>query len=107
MAQKSSQAGGTAGTPVASTPNYLELLNQAGDAWLAQVSELQDNWLKAAERLAENMPKNESFSLPKVDTADFGVPSIREVVEANFSFMDKYLANQRTYLDRLLKISGS
>jgi hypothetical protein len=102
MSQNTPKADGTART---SAPNYFELLTQAGDAWLAQVSELQDNWLKATERLAANLPKSEAF--PKVDAADFGVPTIREVVEANFSVMDKYLANQRSYLDRVLKISGS
>jgi hypothetical protein len=97
----------TAESKNVTAPNYIELMTQAGEAWLAQVAELQESSLKLAERVAENLPKSDAFPLPKVDSADLGVPSVRELVEANFSIMDKYLANQRSYIDRLLKISGS
>lgn len=97
---KSSQAKDT-------TPNYLELMQQAGDAWLAQVSEMQENSLKLAERMTQSLPKSDAFPLPKVDGSDFGIPSARELIEVNFSIMDKFLANQRAYFDRLMRISGS
>lgn len=94
-------------TKKGAVPNSVELMRQAGDAWLAQIAEVQENSLKLAARMSENLPKSDAFPLAKVDTSEYGLPSVRELVEANFAIMDKYLANQRAYLDRLLKISDA
>lgn len=81
--------------------NYVKLATDAGDQYLASLAELQDSFLKASSaftsRFASATP---AIEMPAAFTATF--PSPAEITEATFSFAQKLLKQQKSFVEKLV-----
>jgi hypothetical protein len=80
-----------------SKSNYLKLATDAGDQFLSTLAEGQDNFLKSLATLTT--PPAAPPAMPAF-TAAF--PTLQEVTEANFSFAQKLLKQQKEFIDKLV-----
>ena len=79
-----------------SKPNYLKLATDAGDQFLATLAEGQETFLKSLATLTTPPPPP---AIPAFATA---LPTIQEVTEANFSFAQKLLKQQKDFIEKLV-----
>ncbi|MCB0907189.1 MAG: hypothetical protein KDB63_08745 [Nocardioidaceae bacterium] len=80
--------------------DFAELVARTGEAWLAALTQSQQAFLKAAADATPHYPASSA-----ADLSTWGAAS-RELAEASFAFVDKYLANQKSYTQELLALSG-
>jgi hypothetical protein len=79
--------------------NYAKMFTDASDQYLATLSEMQDNFLKARTALAAKLPA----PLPTVDSPFASMfPSAQEVADASFAFSQKLLKQQKSFTEKLL-----
>src|SRR5690349_14509968 len=93
-------------TPVAafgSDQNYVELLAQAGETALKNLSDSQDAFLQAAQAASESLPKAPEVKIP----VDPKLPTARQLLELNFDLAGKLLANQKAYAEKFLALVGA
>ena len=81
-------------------PNYLKLATEAGDQFLSTLAEGQESFLKSLATLSTPPP---APSIPAFATA---LPTIQEVTEANFSFAQKLMKQQKEFIDKLVAASA-
>ena len=97
-------------TPVTETPaapaSFLELITKAGDEALAQIASAQSEFLQATEKVADDLNQPATFTVPTLGSVELTLPTAREVVEAHFALVEKYVTNQKAYADSLLNIFG-
>jgi hypothetical protein len=74
--------------------NYLKLATDAGDQYLASLAEGQETFLKSLTTLSTHAPQVPSFAT--------ALPTVQEVAEANFSFAQKLLKQQKEFVEKLL-----
>jgi len=77
-------------------PNYVKLATEAGDQFLSTLAEGQESFLKSLATLSTPPPPP---SIPAFATA---LPTLQEVTEANFSFAQKLMKQQKEFIDKLL-----
>jgi hypothetical protein len=78
---------------------YVKLATGVGDLYLAALGEFQETVLKSMTALSDATPTGPKMPvLPFV--ADFPTPL--EVAEANFSFTEKLLKQQKTFAEKFL-----
>jgi hypothetical protein len=84
--------------------DYITVVKQTGDTVLSALTEVQENMLKAAETITAQLPAVPEFNVPGVQSTD---PKLaREIVAANFAFAEEYLANQKSFAEKWLKLAG-
>jgi hypothetical protein len=89
-------------TPV----SYLDLMEQASDAWIQGLVESQTAALAATKAALDSF--NQPVDLtPSVAPVVAALPTLREVVDSNFAFADKYLMNQKEFAAKLLELHGA
>ncbi len=79
-----------------SKSNYLKLATDAGDQFLSSLAEGQETYLKSLAALSTPPPP---APVPAFATA---LPTLQEVTEANFSFAQKLLKQQKEFIDKLM-----
>jgi hypothetical protein len=79
-----------------SKSNYLKLATDAGDQFLSTLAEGQETFLKSLNTLSTPPP---APAIPAFATA---LPTIQEVTEANFSFAQKLLKQQKEFIEKLV-----
>jgi len=85
--------------------NYVKLATDAGDQYLATLSEMQENFLKASSMFAAKFtPPTPTFELPPAVAAV--VPTPAEVTEASFAFAQKLLKQQKSFSEKLFATSA-
>ena len=82
-----------------SKSNYLKLATDAGDQFLSTLAEGQESFLKSLATLSTPTPPP---AIPAFATA---LPTIQEVTEANFSFAQKLLKQQKDFIEKLVAAS--
>ena len=77
---------------------YVKVATEAGDQFLANIAEAQDNMLKAMAPYTEWASTQTKMPAP-ADSAD--LPTPQEITEANFAFAAKLLKQQKKFADKL------
>jgi hypothetical protein len=82
--------------------NYVKLATDLGDQYLATLSEMQENFLKASAAFAARLttPATPAFEMPAAFAA--ALPTPAEVTEASFGFAQKLLKQQKSFAEKLL-----
>lgn len=86
--------------------NYVKLATDLGDQYLANLSEMQENFLKASATFASKFTPPvavPAIELPAAFAA--AVPTPAEVTEASFAFAQKLLKQQKSFAEKLLASS--
>jgi len=85
--------------------NYVKLATDLGDQYLATLSEMQENFLKASAAFAARLttPVTPAFEMPAAMAA--ALPTPAEVTEASFGFAQKLLKQQKSFAEKLLTTS--
>ena len=84
--------------------NYVKLASDAGDQYLASLTELQENFLKTTSAFAERFKPVAPLAMPPGFTAP-DLPTADELTEATFAFAQKLLKQQKTFAEKLLATS--
>jgi hypothetical protein len=79
--------------------NYVKLATDAGDQYLATLSELQETFLKNTAALASRLPPAPPVEIPAFAAA---FPTVQEVTEASFAFAQKLLKLQKGFAEKLV-----
>lgn len=79
--------------------NYVKLATEAGDQYLAALADTQEEYLKYVKTFATVAP-------PPMPGTEY-LPTPREILEANFSFVTKLLKQQKTFTDKLFATSNA
>jgi hypothetical protein len=82
-----------------SKPSYLKLATDAGDQFLSTLAEGQESFLKSLATMSTPPP---AAAIPAFTPA---LPTIQEVTEANFSFAQKLLKQQKEFIEKLVAAS--
>jgi hypothetical protein len=82
--------------------NYTKMFTDAGDQYLATISEMQENFLKARTALAAKLP-----APPAAIENPFTsmLPSPQDMTDASFAFAQKLLKQQKSFAEKLLSQS--
>jgi hypothetical protein len=75
---------------------YLKLVNDAGEQFLTSLAEGQETFLKSLAAMSAPPP-----AAPPMPFAT-SLPTVAEVTEANFSFTQKLLKQQKEFVEKLL-----
>jgi len=81
-------------------PSYVKLAAEAGDKYLAALSEFQDNFLKSVTTGAERVKA--ATTIAAAPAFEFPIPTPADLAEANFAFAQKLLKQQKTFVEKLL-----
>jgi len=87
--------------------NYVKLATDAGDQYLASLTELQENFLKTTSAFAERFKAVAPMAMPAMPAMPPGItapelPTADEITEATFAFAQKLLKQQKTFAEKLL-----
>jgi hypothetical protein len=77
----------------------VKLATDAGDQFLATLAEGQENFLKSIAAFSTPPP---AMAMPTFTAA---LPTLQEVSEANFSFVQKLLKQQKEFAEKLFAAS--
>jgi hypothetical protein len=85
--------------------DYVKLANGAGDQYLTALAESQEQFLKSVAAFNSWLPK---VATPAAAAPAFPVelPTVKEVVEANFAFATKLLKQQKDFAEKLVAASS-
>jgi hypothetical protein len=77
---------------------YAKFATNAGDQYLAALSEAQDTYLKSMTPFSQW-----TSALPKTPASSFApdMPTMAELAEANFAFASKLLKQQKKFAEKL------
>ena len=81
-----------------SKSNYLKIATDAGDQYLSTLAESQETFLKSLATLT-TPPAAPPAAIPAFASA---LPTVAEVTEANFSFAQKLLKQQKDFVEKLV-----
>jgi len=81
--------------------NYLKYATEASDSYFAGLTETQEGFLKSVAALTAFLP-----AVP-TPTAQGSVelPSMQEIMEASFSFAQKFLKKQQEFFEKAIAAS--
>jgi hypothetical protein len=87
----------------AKSSDYVKLVTDAGDQYLAKMAEAQETFLKnTAAFTAQFAGMAPPVEMPAAFTATFATfPTPLEVTEASFAFATKLLKQQKTFAEKL------
>lgn len=85
--------------------DYVKLASGAGDQYLTALAESQEQFLKSVATFNAWLPK---VPTPPAAPA-FGaeLPTVKEVMEANFAFATKLLKQQKDFAEKLVAASSA
>ena len=78
--------------------NYGKLVAETTDQYLAALDAAQQNFLKSFATFSASVPVSPMSSQPAMP----GMPTVREVIEASFSFAQKLLNQQQSFMQKLV-----
>lgn len=90
---------------------FVKMMTDAGDQYLATLSEMQENYVKAASafsaRVAAAMPPMPAMPAAPAMENPFAatLPTPKELMDANFEFTQKLLKQQKSFAEKLLAAS--
>ena len=84
---------------------YVKLASGAADQYLTTLAESQEQFLKSITAFNSWMPKAAATMPTPAFAAD--LPTVKEVVEANFAFASKLLKQQKDFAEKLVAASSS
>ncbi len=79
--------------------DYVKLAAEAGDQYLAALSESQETFLKSLAPMSELATSVPPMAMP---TFAPDLPTPQEIIEANFAFASKLLKQQKKFSDKFL-----
>jgi hypothetical protein len=84
--------------------DYVKRVNGVADQYLAALAESQEQFLKNMATFSAWVPK-----VPAPSAPDFaaGLPTPKEIVEANFAFATKLLKQQKEFTEKLVAATTS
>jgi hypothetical protein len=84
--------------------DYVKKASGVGDQYLSALAESQEQLLKTVVTFSAAMPKG-----PAVPAPEFlaGLPTPKEVLEANFAFAAKLLKQQKDFTEKLIAATTS
>jgi hypothetical protein len=80
--------------------DYVKLAAGAGDQFLATLAESQETFLKSVATLSSSVPTPPAPVAAPAFAAE--LPTVKEVVEANFAFASKLLKQQKDFTEKFL-----
>jgi hypothetical protein len=83
---------------------YAKFATSAGDQFLASISEMQDAFLKSMTPFTQA-----AATMPKMPASGFmpEMPTMAEITEANFSFANKLLKQQKKFAEKFFAVTMS
>ena len=84
---------------------YVKLASGAADQYLTTLAESQEQFLKSMTAFNSWMPKVATPVPVPAFAAD--LPTVKEVVEANFAFASKLLKQQKDFAEKLVAASST
>jgi hypothetical protein len=84
--------------------DYVKLASGAGDQYLTALAESQEQFLKSVAAFNSWLPKMPTAAAAPAFTAE--LPTVKEVMEANFAFASKLLKQQKDFAEKLVAASS-
>ena len=84
--------------------DYVKLASGAGDQYLTALAESQEQFLKSIAAFNSWLPKVPTAAATPAYAVD--LPTVKEVVEANFAFATKLLKQQKDFAEKLVAASS-
>lgn len=84
---------------------FVKMMTDAGDQYLATLSEMQENFVKATSAMSTRMAAaTPPTPPPPIGENPFAsmMPTPKEMMEASFGFSQKLLAQQKSFAEKLL-----
>jgi hypothetical protein len=81
--------------------NYVKLANEASDTYFAALNENQENFLKSIAALAAWFPASPTPTAQ----ASAELPTMHEIIEANFGFAQRSLKQQQEFMEKFIAAS--
>jgi hypothetical protein len=81
---------------------YVKFATSAGDQYLATVAEMQDSFLKSMTPYTQMMS-----TMPQTPASEYfpEMPTLAEIAEANFSFANKFLKQQKKFAEKFFAVA--
>lgn len=87
-------------------PSFAKMVTDAGDQYLATLSAMQENVLKATAAYAARVAAMPTpATAPGADKMMATLPSPQELMDASFAFSEKLLKQQKSFTEKLLAAS--
>ena len=86
--------------------DYVKLANGAGDQYLTVLAESQEQFLKSIAAFNSWLPKVPTAAAAPALALPVELPTVKEVVEANFAFATKLLKQQKDFAEKLVAASS-
>ena len=81
--------------------NYVKLATDAGDQYLSNLADAQENFLKATTAFASKFPQPAPVEAPPAFAAAAAqIPTVQEMTEASFAFATKLLKQQKSFAEK-------
>ena len=84
--------------------DYVKLANGAADQYLTVLAESQEQFLKSVAAFNSWLPKVPTAAAAPAFPVE--LPTVKEVVEANFAFATKLLKQQKDFAEKLVAASS-
>lgn len=85
---------------------FVKMMTDAGDQYLATLSEVQENFVKATSAMSARMAAATPAPAPVVENPFASMlPTPKEMMEASFEFSQKLLKQQKSFAEKLLAAS--
>ena len=84
--------------------DYVKLASGAGDQYLTVLAESQEQFLKSIAAFNSWLPKVPTAAAAPALPVE--LPTVKEVVEANFAFATKLLKQQKDFAEKLVAASS-
>jgi len=82
---------------------YLKQASSAGEQYLTALADSQEQFLKAVSSYTSMLPKMPVAPVPAFAAE---LPTPKEIVEANFTFVSKLLKQQKEFTEKLFATSA-
>jgi hypothetical protein len=84
--------------------DYVKKASGVGDQYLSALAESQEQLLKTLATVSAWAPKGQAAAVPEFMA---GLPTPKEVLEANFAFAAKLLKQQKDFAEKLIAATPS
>ena len=84
--------------------DYVKRASGVGDQYLSAMAESQEQFLKTLATFSTLAPKGQAAPAPEFLA---GLPTPKEVLEANFAFAAKLLKQQKDFTEKLVAATTS
>jgi len=84
--------------------DYVKKPSGVGDQYLSALAESQEQFLKNLAAFSAWAPKGQPVPAPELVT---GLPTAKEIFEANFAFAAKLLKQQKDFTEKLVAATSA